>query len=323
MTLKTVVLLVCFFISENVYALCSASDVAVNFDKNILIQRDVPVGTVLATVTTSNAITCDALSQSQQESSWSIQLDGANIDHGASSLADVRATNINGIGIRWKNYSSTTATTGVVTKQALNDAGWLRGISQNGITNFTDTFELIKTNTTPATAALSPFTIYMVYSTPVSSNVIRQPLYKYVFSAVNTNTVSCRVLDDNLIVDMGFAVISKFKGPGSTQNSSDFNISLNCDPLTSVNVTLDNVTPLEDMVNGVLGLSSNSTAKGVGIQVMHNNLPVKFGNLINYGSAPIAGGVVKIPFTASYYQTQSTIRPGTVYATASFSLTYQ
>lgn len=318
-----VALLTSSVLSTKVYALCSASDVAVNFDNNILIQRDVPVGTVLGSVTISHAINCDAKSQTTAESSWYIQLAGSNLDNGASALAGVSATNVDGIGLRWKNYSSATGTTSPVTNGSLNLSTWNRGISQKGTTTFIDTFELVKTAMTPKTGRVSPITIAMQYSTPVSKNVQRQPLFKYIISAVNTSTVSCQVLDTNLNIDMGFAVASKFNGVGSTLNPVDFNLSLNCDAQTSVNVTLDNVTPLADAANGVLGLSSGSTAKGVGIQLLYNNAAVKFGSLINYGTTSTDGERVNIPFRAAYYQTSSAIQPGKVNATASFTMTYQ
>ena len=309
-------------LSTQVYALCSASDVAVNFDNNILIQRDVPVGTVLGSVTVSHPINCDAKGQTAAESSWFIQLASSNVDNGPSALSGVRATNVEGIGLRWKNYSSTTGTTGTVTNGSLNLSTWNRGIYKTGAT-FNDTFELVKTAATPKTDIIAPLTIAMQYSTPVSKNVQRVSLFKYYISAVNTSTVACQVLDTNLNIDMGYAFSTKFNGAGSTQNPVDFNLSLNCDALTSVNVTLDNVTPLADPVNGVLGLSSGSTAKGVGIQLLYNNMPVKFGTAIHYGTTATQGENVKIPFRAAYYQTGTTLQPGTVNATASFTMTYQ
>lgn len=122
---------------------------------------------------------------------------------------------------------------------------------------------------------------------------------------------------------MGFVVASKFKGIGSTQNPMNFNISLDCDAKTSVNVTLDNVSELADAANGVLGLSSASTASGVGIQILHKDSPVKFGSMINYSATTPTGGIVNIPFKATYYQTKKDIQPGTINATASFTMTYR
>ena len=114
--LKSISLIAGSFMSINVYALCTASDVNVNFEKNTLIQRDVPVGSVLGSVTVYHPIKCDNKSQTVAEGSWLIQLAASNIDNGASVIADVRATNVEGIGLRWKNYSSTTASSSIVTR---------------------------------------------------------------------------------------------------------------------------------------------------------------------------------------------------------------
>ncbi|WP_244320007.1 fimbrial protein [Enterobacter cancerogenus] len=311
-------------ISMNAFALCSANDVTVNFDHNIVVQRDAPVGTVLATLTTRNPIKCDPEGQQiGYDGSWFIQLSGANADYGASPLANVRATVVPGIGIRWKNFSSTTGTSEFVSRMKLNNASWRRGILQNGVSTFTDTFELIKTSTTPLTGSIPALTLNMEYSTPVSNNIQRLPLYKYIFSPMNISTASCQIEDKNLNINMGIALLPKFNGVGSTQNSVTFSIPLICSEQTAVNVTLDNVSPLADPANGVLGLNSNSTAKGLGIQLKYNDAPVQFGKLIKYGTAASPGEVVNIPFKAAYYMTSANAQSGSVSATASFTMTYR
>ncbi|HFO7034888.1 TPA: fimbrial protein [Escherichia coli] len=320
--LKIISIIVVSLMSINVYALCTASNVNVNFDQNILIQRDVPVGSVLGSVTVNHPISCDDKSQTTDEGSWLIQLAASNTDNGASVLDGVRATNVEGIGLRWKNYSSTTGTTGIVTKGALNLSTWQRGILTNGAM-FNDTFELVKTSSIPKTGMISPLVIAIQYSTPVSKNVQRQPLFKYFISGVNTSTVSCMVQDNNLNVDMGFAIASKFNGVGSIQNPVNFNISLDCDSQTSVNITLDNISPLADTANGVLGLSSTSTAKGIGIQLLYKDLPVKFGDMIHYTTTTPIEKFINIPFKATYYQTGKNIQAGKINATASFTMTYR
>ena len=311
-------------ISLNAFALCSANDVAVNVDRNIVVQRDAPVGTVLATITTVNPMTCDPEGQQiGYDGSWFIQLSGTNADYGASPLANVRATEVPGIGIRWKNFSSTTQSSEFVTRMNLNNASWRRGILQNGVSTFTDTFELIKTSTTPATGSIPALTLNMEYSTPVSNNIKRLPLYKYIFSPMNISTASCQIQDKNLNINMGIALLPKFNGVGSTQNPVTFSIPLICGEQTAVNVTLDNVSPLADAANGVLGLNSSSTAKGLGSQLKYNDAPVQFGKLIKYGTTTSPGEVVNIPFKAAYYMTSANARSGSVSATASFTLTYR
>jgi type 1 fimbria pilin len=126
----------------------------------------------------------------------------------------------------------------------------------------------------------------MEYSTPVSNNIKRLPLYKYIFSPMNISTASCQIQDKNLNINMGIALLPKFNGVGSTQNPVTFSIPLICGEQTAVNVTLDNVSPLADAANGVLGLNSSSTAKGLGIQLKYNDAPVQFGKLLNTARRP-------------------------------------
>lgn len=304
-------------------AFCTASDVIIDFEKNINIQRDVPVGAVLAKFSTSNIINCEKSGQVLGDGSWYVRLSKANIDNGASPIAGVRKTNIDGIGIRWLNHNSYTNADSEVSARSLNDSSWKRGISLDGITTFTDTFELVKTAATPKTETLSMI-IGMEYSAPSNSDVANISLFRYIIPTIHTNTVSCMVLDNNLNIDMGIAVSSRFNGVGSVANPVDFTIKLSCDEQTSVNVVLDaRDAHIADVENGVLGLNSASTAKGIGIQILHNDAVVKYGSQINYGTSSQAGQMVNIPFRAFYYQTSKNIQPGTVNSTATFSMIYQ
>lgn len=321
--LKILTLAACCFASQYSYALCTASDVNVTFLKNTLVQRDVSVGTIIGLAKVNSTITCDAEGRGTGDGSWYVQLSPANLDNGPSTIAGVRATNLAGVGIRWQNQSSNTGTIGTPTNNPLNSSSWRRGISLEGATTFTDTFDLIKTDSTPRTGIVEPLILNMQYSTPVSTSVVREPLFKYIIAGTNVNTVSCQVIDKNLNIDLGIAIMTKFKGVGSTLNPVNFDISLDCDENASVNFTLDNVSDIADAANGVLNLSSSSTAKGVGIQVKYNDAPVQFGKMVKHAVASSTGQIMKIPFTASYYKTSADVTPGSVIATASFTMTYR
>lgn len=321
--IKFVLVILSSIISANTFALCSAPDVSVNFDKELVIQRDLPVGSVLATVKVDHSIICDAKSSGTGDGSWYLQLSGANEDYGASPLPNVRLTGIKGIGIRWTNFVDKAGTSSFVSRLSLNNADWNRGLNYNGATAVTDTFELIKTSTTPITDVIPAFVLSMEYSTPVSNNVMRYPLYKYLFTPVNAKTVSCQVINQNFDVDMGKTIKTKFKGIGSINDPIDFSIGLECDKNAAINVTIDNVSPLLDRVNGVLGLDSNSTAGGVGVQILYNNSPIKFGETINVNPAIFSNGIVNVPFKAAYYQTETVVKPGSVYANLSFTVKYK
>jgi type 1 fimbria pilin len=116
---------------------------------------------------------------------------------------------------------------------------------------------------------------------------------------------------------------------GSTTGDTAFSIALNCPTPVSVAVTFTDATDPNN-VGATLSLSTDSTAKGVGYQIVYNNKVINYGpessaaNTINQFSVAPAGtvGSLIIPFTARYVRI-GTIAPGTADAKATFTMSYQ
>ncbi|BFO08947.1 hypothetical protein GGER_14570 [Serratia rubidaea] len=68
-------------------------------------------------------------------------------------------------------------------------------------------------------------------------------------------------------------------------------------------------------------IAPGGTASGVGIQLLHNNTPVKFGTLLPVANTVVSGPIT-IPLVARYYQTASAITAGQANGTATFTMTY-
>lgn len=147
---------------------------------------------------------------------------------------------------------------------------------------------------------------------------------------------TCAVGTPNITVSLGNVSVHSLKGVGSTSQAKDFGIHLSCSggatgTYTNVHVTLTDVTQPGN-TSTVLSLSPESTATGVGIQIMNNGIVRGYGpdssekgNLNQWrGGAVSAGtGSYEIPLSAQYVQTSETVTVGTANARATFTMSYQ
>lgn len=146
-------------------------------------------------------------------------------------------------------------------------------------------------------------------------------------SAGNTTitVISCTTPD--VTVPMGTYKAAAFSGKGSTSSPVGFNLSLNNCPagMTSIQYQLSAPGGVIDAANGVVALSSDSTAQGIGLKVMNSA-----GTAMNYNTqypmtsyVSATGGSYTIPLKAAYYQTGTTVSPGSANALLTFTMTYQ
>lgn len=145
---------------------------------------------------------------------------------------------------------------------------------------------------------------------------------------------TCTVATPSVSVALGAVPRSQFTGVGSTSDAQGFDITLQCGGgdaalTTGVHVTLtDQVKPGNR--TDTLSLTPQSTAKGVGIQVLREGEPIKYGadsaeagNENQWLAGEAANGVFKIPLTAHYIQTEEIVSAGTADGRATFTLNYQ
>jgi len=136
---------------------------------------------------------------------------------------------------------------------------------------------------------------------------------------------------------MGSVPVNSFSGVGSSSPiTPPFPIDLACsggDPGTSVKVyaTLtDNTNP--GNTSQVLSLTSDSTAQGVGIQVLKNGTVLGYGpdastpgntNQWEAGVVNVGTNNFRIPLQARYVQTGPNVTPGIANGRATFTMSYQ
>ncbi|TFZ44668.1 hypothetical protein E5C33_13575 [Stenotrophomonas maltophilia] len=147
-------------------------------------------------------------------------------------------------------------------------------------------------------------------------------------SSIQVNVLSCSTPD--IRVPMGDHPKSAFKGVGSTTNPVRLRVAINNCPAALRTVTIRFAEPNKryvDAAQGVIQLSSDSTARGIGLKLSRasDGNPMRFDGdgyvLSSYD--PARGGGLEIVFDAAYYQAQTTVTPGTANAVIEFTMSYQ
>ncbi|MFM0736888.1 fimbrial protein [Paraburkholderia xenovorans] len=143
-------------------------------------------------------------------------------------------------------------------------------------------------------------------------------------------TLTCSVTTPSVAVSMAQTTTSQLPSVGSSDATTPFNIGLDCDPGVKAYMTLTDATAPGNTSN-TLSLGTDSTAAGVGYQVLYNDRPISFGadsaaagnlNQFSAMSSPSEGGAINIPLTARFIRTGD-VTAGTATAKATFTMSYQ
>ncbi|MGH8449367.1 fimbrial protein [Pseudomonas sp.] len=303
----------------------SAADSEVVRFGNATIQRDAPVGSVVATVTATtfanrgSFLQCDTPGAILLTSRWSaegtspVTFNGEQLFNvGVAGLA-MRVITPSGI-YGWPytgNFSRDLQTPGCSWPGPIT---WRRycGATWGGATRF----ELVKIANTTGSGTLS-------IPGRIRASIVGQTyVYAFSFGASSVSTVACSVTNTTINVPMGNVKRKTFTGVGYQSTPVIFNILANCDAGTRVNYRID-ATADSSGLPGVIAIDSPTTgtaASGVGIALTESGKPVALGTTIPYRIS--AGGVLVIQFSARYYQTTPKVTAGTANATATFTMTY-
>lgn len=145
---------------------------------------------------------------------------------------------------------------------------------------------------------------------------------------------TCTVATPDVDVPMGTVSINEFNGINSFSAAQPFELGLDCAG-GEAGITTSVYTVLTDKHNAAnrtnrLTLSPESTAKGVGIQVLNKAQPVSYGpasSTIGTANQWLAGttgnGRFTIPLAARYIQTEAQITGGSANGAAIFTMGYK
>ena len=141
------------------------------------------------------------------------------------------------------------------------------------------------------------------------------------------NALACSVQSSQLTFPIGDIPASVFgtvigTTPSGAQNTQ--NLGLSCSAGTNINISLSGIQNPDSANASVMALTgqgSTGTAKGVGVQLLYNGSPLVMNSRLLLKQS--SGGQETLPLTARYYQTLTTVEPGSANASATLNLTYQ
>ncbi|MDO8235634.1 fimbrial protein [Citrobacter werkmanii] len=276
---------------------------------NVIVQRDAPVGSVLSTVTTGAYNGSQTIAGCSEP--WTYRWELSKWGTLSSLGSNIYNTNISGVGIRLTN----TTTNKVIPYDQSVGANTYIYIGSNGIKA-----ELIKTGDITGGTLNSGML--------ARASVVNQFYFaNATLNGTNTITsVACSVTTPDVNVKLDQHKKSEFTGPGSATAWQAFNIALDCNKNSRINVRID-ATQDPSNVAGVIKLDNAAgdlAATGIGVQLyfVPDNSAVQFGQTKFYYTSP-NGGSETVQLKARYYQTTSAITAGEANATATFTLTYQ
>lgn len=277
----------------------------------ITVQRDVAVGTVLFSKNAS--VTGSYLSSCTNPLMLGFSMRYLNAT--PSTYGNhVYNTNVSGIGVRFSsgNYFENPTYT----------------FSYNAQTSYVEWWggkiELVVTGPV-ASGSLTPGVLGVVMLQG-SDGVYRDGLTTTLLDGT-INVLACSITTPQLtfpIGDISAATFGSTVGTTPTGAQNTQNLGLNCDPGANVNVSLSGIQNPDVATTSVLALTgqgNTGTAKGVGVQLLYNGTPLSLNTRLPLNAA--TGGQQAFPLTARYYQTQTTVEPGTANASATLNLTYQ
>jgi len=253
----------------------------------------------------------------------------------AAGFSDVYQTDIAGLGIRY-TFNSTDC--GISNQVLANGATRLScpftGPLGGPLTslNLTVTATLIVTGPIVSGASTLSTIPYISLTFRTSDGGANSWKKQNIYSGSATGTLihaTCSVNQPNTYVSLATANTRAFAaGAGTVFAPTPFSLTFACSAGAKVSITLtDNVNPANR--SNTLQLTADSSATGVGIQVLNGSGPVSFGpdsvtpgntNQWLIGDSP--NGLLTVPLTARYIST-GPVSAGTVKALATFTMSYQ
>lgn len=151
------------------------------------------------------------------------------------------------------------------------------------------------------------------------------PVQIIAFTTTNSVTIvdpACAVTTNPINVSLPTITSNNLASIGATAGTTAFSIKLNC-PSGASGMTLSIQLDYNGSASGIQGvlLPTGGTSGGVGVQILSQS-----GSAVTFGSPATVGttvsGSMNIPYSASYYRT-GTVKPGSLTASATFTVSYQ
>jgi type 1 fimbria pilin len=289
----------------------------------VTVPRDVPIGMAIGPVVTSTAsVSCPYIPNAVNNSYYLQVFSSLQ----ASGLTGVWATGMAGIGVRVSNGNT------VFSGYAKNDFAPAvpKGAANTTYTaTFTFQYQLVKTAAQVTTGGpLNVSQMFYLISHDVPNNVDSGVQGQTGINNTTITVATCSVMTNPVNVMLPTLSANTLNAAGTTGGATDFQIQLQCGAGANVHVTLTDATNPGNTTSQ-LTLTSDSGASGVRLQILKSD-----GSAVTFGPDSAAAGnpgqwlagsadsTSAIPLTAQYISTGA-VTPGTVKASATFTLSYQ
>ncbi|MEQ0826539.1 fimbrial protein [Enterobacter dykesii] len=283
----------------------------------VTVQRDAPIGTIIATAAMNNSAHAFANNGAICDLMAIMNYAGAIKNN---SLENVYDTNIPGVGISF----------------------YIGGNSSNGYASAppgTQIMEITNTN-----KYLYPPTIRLIKTGNITSGDLSNELIatvlfynkadatdstQGVFFLSGTNRVTqlaCTITNGKtLSFPIGDVPADEFKSLGMvSRETSQIDLGLDCDEGANINIKLTGSQNPDSSDASVLALTNqgqNGVADGIGVEILYNNSPLELNKTLVLKKS--SGGRETFPLTAVYIQTKNKVIAGKANATATLDISYQ
>ncbi|MCC8394459.1 type 1 fimbrial protein [Paraburkholderia sp. MMS20-SJTR3] len=304
------------------------SNFMISIPSPVTIPRDAPVGSVIgqgtATVAFSNASPTGVYCTAAASYVYSNLQGGSS--SGSNSVMPIGSTGIGYTLQAGSSYYSTATGTLPATWFQPSSCGQTAGGKCYAYLGPTVTLRLIKLSPLISSQTIAAGQYFTATVGGLTAGTVS------LANPVQITNQTCTVTTPSISVPLGNVPLSQFGPVGSTSNTVPFQIGLNCSGVaTSYYITFtDSNNPGNN--SNALSLTSDSSAKGVGIQILKGGNPVAYGpdssvagnlNQIFLGTTAGTDTVVSLPFGGRYVKIDSTMTPGSANGVATFTMSYQ
>ncbi|MBS9435381.1 fimbrial protein [Photorhabdus hainanensis] len=136
---------------------------------------------------------------------------------------------------------------------------------------------------------------------------------------------SCMTSTPYKEIKLGRINTSSFKGRGSTAGRNNFDILIQCKDknIPTIKFTGEVVSPSLNSIVKLHQYSEGKTAKGIGVQLLHNNNPVDMDTPLTITEWRGEKDLYYLLLTAHYYQIDDKVTGGKANATIHFTIEYK
>ncbi|WP_289997568.1 fimbrial protein [Photorhabdus laumondii] len=186
---------------------------------------------------------------------------------------------------------------------------------------------------------IGKITINLIQTSDIKSgSILRRGLISSLSTSDGKKLINIKYNKDNIIgsqscmtstpykeIKLGRINTSSFKGKGSTAGRNNFHILIQCKDknIPTIKFTGDVVSPSLNSIVKLHQYSEGKTAKGIGVQLLHNNNPVDMDTSLTITEWGGEKDLYYLPLTAHYYQIDDKVTGGKANATIHFTIEYK